>query len=225
MIPVQNTTLSSTFDFWRGRTNELANYLSTCVITTDANSATVNTVGNAVLTGMFTANALTVGVSNGTVNAYIYASYNSTSNVSSIKLGNNTSNTTLSIPTASQYGNNFHLAANGAWTYVSVTNNQVSHIGNNIFGVDAYRMSEFNGAEYLLSVKDNVGNNFLTTKVLTTHDTFNAFITEYASFSTNTTPLGRFTTQSNATHVILYFTSFLENEYANSTIKFVRTVV
>ena len=156
MIPVQNTTLSSTFDFWRTRTNEMANYVSTCVVTTDANSSTANTSGNAVITGKFSSNALNVGISNDTVNAYVYVSYNPTTNVSFVKLANTTSNTTISIPTVSQYGNNFHLASNGAWTYVSVTNNQVSHIGNNLFGVDAYKMSEFNGAEYLLSVKDNV---------------------------------------------------------------------
>lgn len=65
-ISVQNTNVTNTFDFWRNRTNEMANYLSTCVITTDANSSTVTTTGNAAITGTFTASNFLVSNSQGT---------------------------------------------------------------------------------------------------------------------------------------------------------------
>jgi hypothetical protein len=37
-VIVQNTNLTNTFDFWRGRTNELATAVSTLVITTNSNT-------------------------------------------------------------------------------------------------------------------------------------------------------------------------------------------
>ena len=54
MITVANTTLTNTFDYWRNRTNEMSNYFTTCVITTDANGSTLATTGNAEITGNFT---------------------------------------------------------------------------------------------------------------------------------------------------------------------------
>jgi len=215
MILVQNTALSSTFDFWRNRTNEMSNYFTTCVVTTDANGSTTSTTGNAAITGNFTVAGQFIS-GNTTVNTV--------ANSTSLTISNTTVSTTITGPTASQYGNNFHLASNGAWTFVSVSNGSVQHSGNNLFGIDAFPMTAFNGAEYLLSVKDNVVNNYYTSKVLVTHDTTNPYITEYASFVTNNS-IGVFTAGSNTTHVILYFTNFAPSVTANCTVKYVRTIV
>ena len=57
---VQNTLTTNTFDFWRSRTNELAYAMTNLAVTVDSNTA----VGNAAITGKFTANSLSV--SNGT---------------------------------------------------------------------------------------------------------------------------------------------------------------
>lgn len=217
MIPVQNTVLSSTFDFWRNRTNEMANYFSTCAVTTDANGSTVAATGNAEITGTFTANSISVG--NSTVNAVILT--DSPNNVFLV-LSNSSVNTQLSVPTAGQYDNNFHLAANGEWTFVSVSNNISNYDGTNIKEIDSFKVVEYNAAEYLLSVKDRSfgGNGYFTSKVLVTHNTADAFITEYAQFTTNNA-LGTFTVGTDTGRVVLYFTPTV----ANVQVKFVRTIV
>jgi hypothetical protein len=215
MITVGNTNLTNTFDYWRNRTNEMANYFTTCVITTDANGSSVTTTGNAYITGNFTVAGKFIS-GNTTVNTV--------ANSSSLTISNTILSTTIGLANTYQWGNNFHLASNGAWTYVSVSNSSVSHTGNNLVGIDAIAMSAYNGAEYLLSVKDNNANNYYTSKVLLTHDTTTAYVTEYASFLTNTA-IGVFTGGSNTTHAILYFTGTQPNASANYTVKFVRTIV
>ncbi len=215
MITVANTTLTNTFDYWRNRTNEMANYFTTCVITTDANGSTVATTGNAEITGNFTVAGEFIS-GNTTINTV--------ANSSSLKISNTLVNTTIALPNTFQWGNNFHLASNGAWTYVSVSNSQISHSGNNIIGVDAIDMTAYNAAEYLLSVKDNNANNYYTSKVLLTHDTNAGYVTEYASFVTNSA-IGVFSGGANTTHAILYFTGTQPNASANYTVKFVKTIV
>lgn len=75
MLPIQNTTTTNTFDFWRQRTNEMAIAFSNCVITTDANTSSIAATGNAAITGDFTANSFlgnnTIKVSNSSANAIL----------------------------------------------------------------------------------------------------------------------------------------------------------
>lgn len=221
MIPVQNTVLASTFDFWRNRTNEMALYFSTCAVTTDANGSTTAATGNAEILGSFT--AANLHASNGTVNAAVYVVSNSSVNNAFVKLSNSSVNTYISIPTIAQYYSSYVLAANGAWAFNPVSNGSVSHSGNNLFNIDNFLMSDYNNVEYNLSVKDNYANNYYACKVLTTHDTSTAFITEYASLITNTS-LGTFTADANNTHVRLWFTSSKDTTQANVTVKYTRIV-
>ena len=60
MLTIANTYLANTFDHWRNRTNETAYALSTCVVTTDANSGSTPATGNGGITGTFLANNLTI---------------------------------------------------------------------------------------------------------------------------------------------------------------------
>lgn len=75
MLPIQNTTTTNTFDFWRQRTNEMAVAFSNCVITTDANTSSTAATGNAAITGDFTANSFLgnniIKVSNSSANAIL----------------------------------------------------------------------------------------------------------------------------------------------------------
>ena len=80
-ITVANTANTNTFDYWRNRTNELADAMTNKTVTVDSNTAT----GNAAITGTFSANVLFLG--NTTVN--------STSNSTSIIFGNTTQNTVV----------------------------------------------------------------------------------------------------------------------------------
>lgn len=70
---VQNTALTNTYDFWRNRTNELADAMSTKTITVNSNTTT----GNAVVNGTFQANNLHI--------------------VNTLRGGNNSTSTTLTI--------------------------------------------------------------------------------------------------------------------------------
>jgi hypothetical protein len=80
-ITVANTANTNTFDYWRNRTNELADAMTNKTVTVDSNTAT----GNAAITGTFSANVLFLG--NTTVN--------STSNSTSIVFGNTVQNTVV----------------------------------------------------------------------------------------------------------------------------------
>jgi hypothetical protein len=53
-VSVNAIANTNTFDFWRNRTNELANAMSTVVVTVNSNTAT----GNAEISGTFTAGVL-----------------------------------------------------------------------------------------------------------------------------------------------------------------------
>jgi hypothetical protein len=105
---------------------------------------------------------------------------------------------------------NYPLISNGTY--------QVSNLSVQI--IDYYSMSNNNGAEYLINVKDNNANNHYTTKILTTHDTANAYITEYASITTNTS-IGTFSAWTGSNNVLLDFTPIS----SNVTIKFVRILI
>jgi hypothetical protein len=62
-IIVANTANTSTFDYWRNRTNELADAMTNKTVTVDSNTAT----GNAAITGTFTCNSMNILQSQGSV--------------------------------------------------------------------------------------------------------------------------------------------------------------
>lgn len=74
-IPIQNTTTTNTFDFWRNRTNEMAQAFTNSIVTTDSNPSSVAATGNAAITGKFTANSFyangVIMISNSMSNATI----------------------------------------------------------------------------------------------------------------------------------------------------------
>ena len=213
MIPVQNTVLTSTFDFWRNRTNEMADYVSTCVITTDANTSTTTTPGNAAISGTFTANSFFAG--NGSANLVV--------NSSILQISNSTVNTHISLPNTVQYNGNYFLGANGTWAAVpTYTGSTYANGAGVITTIDSFSILTYNTGEYLLSVKDTTtgGNNYYSSKILLTHDTVTPYLTEYAQFITNTN-IGVFTVGITGATLFLYFTPSIANTY----VKFVRNVI
>jgi hypothetical protein len=188
---IQNTAVSSTFDFWRNRTNELAYAMSTIAVTTNSNTA----VGNAAITGQFTANAILI--SNG-----------------STSIALNTPNS--AVIASGLYG----LSANGGWVYRPVSNGIVVTTGTSTQNVDSWLMSTYSTAEYVVNVKDNAANGFSATKILVVHDTGNSYITEYGTINSNGS-LGTFSSTTNATHVVVRFTP----ASVNTTVKYARTLI
>jgi hypothetical protein len=190
-VLVQNTLTTSTFDYWRNRTNELATAMSVSAVTVNSNTAT----GNAAITGTFTSNV--------------------------INISNGSSNVIISSPTAAQKtSGQYLLNANNSWTYNAVSNGSFVTTGTLIQNVDSFAMASFNAAKYLISITDNVVNNFVATELLVTHNNSNGFITEYGGINTNTA-IGAFSIGANLTHAILRYTPTT----ANATIKFARTLI
>jgi len=188
---VQNTLTTNTFDFWRSRTNELAYAMTNLAVTVNSNTA----VGNAAITGKFTANSLSV--SNGTTSVAIPAP-------SSAAINNN----------------NYYLNANGTWSYIPTNNGAATIVSAGPYIVDSFPMSSWNSAEYLLSVRDNGANSLVTTKILITHDTSTAYTSEYGTITTNSS-IGVFSANSNTSHVILNFVPSV----SSANVKFARTLV
>ena len=235
-ITVANTANTNTFDYWRNRTNELADAMTNKTVTVDSNTAT----GNAAITGTFSANVLFLG--NTTVNSTSNSTsitfgntvqntvvntssitfgntvQNTVVNTSSIFISNSTSNLTISIPTSSQYANGkFFLNANGSFVLVQDTiRGNVETSGTTNTEINNYLTNTFASAEYLLAVKDNNANNYQSSKILITHDVDNAYLSEYAIIVSNNY-VGSFFANSNTSHVRLYFNPTSTNTTINFT--------
>ena len=219
-ITVANTANTNTFDYWRNRTNELADAMTNKTVTVDSNTAT----GNAAITGTFSANVLFLGnttvnsTSNSTSIVFGNTVQNTVVNTSSIFISNSTSNLTISIPTTSQYANGkFFLNANGSFVLVQDTiRGNVETSGTTNTEINNYLTNTFASAEYLLAVKDNNANNYQSSKILITHDVDNAYLSEYAIIVSNNY-VGSFFANSNTSHVRLYFNPTSTNTTINFT--------
>ena len=201
-VTVQNTLTTSTFDFWRNRTNELADAMTNKAVTVASTAAT----GNAAVNGAISATYLIA-------NAYV-------------SIANATSNISIIVPSTSAVSNGqYYLNANGSWSavvsgYNPTSNGQVITTGLTSQVIDSYAIASYMSAEYLVSVNDNAANNKYSSKMLTMHDSVSGYVTEFAAITSNSV-VGTFSADSNTTHVRLNFTPAL----ANTTVKFVRTIV
>ena len=241
-ITVANTSNTSTFEYWLNRTNELATAMSTHAVTTDSNTA----AGNAAITGTFTANIVltntfnvntSILVGNATVNSSINSSSitigssilnssalligNSTINSTSVSLSNSTSNISITIPTVSQISNGqFYLNANGSWTTAGELSSTITTTGTSIQNIDSFSTSTYRTAEYLISVKDNVANNYYSSKLIVMHDGGNSYITEYGIMTSNSS-VGTFSANIISSNVCLQFTPIS----SNTTVKFAKVIL
>lgn len=175
-VEVAQTTLQNNFEYQRNRVNELANAMSTVVVTTNSNTAS----GNAAITGTFSANSLTAG---------------------SCRITSNTGNVVIIPPTSAETtSGEYFLGANGSWAIpkFGAFGGTVQTSGLSTQVVDRYSTANTNGAEYFIQVKNNTGVGFQASKILTLHTgnsavNGNAFSTEYAIITSNGV-LGSFST-------------------------------
>ena len=190
-VTVANVANTNTFDFWKNRTNELADAMTNKVVTVN----TAATTGNAEITGTFTANVLAGNT---------------------VYLSNTTSNLTISIPNTSVIASgDYFLNANGEWNAIvsPVTTLSVNTSGISSQQIDNYAMADFGGVEFFIRVKDQTppnANSYQAVKILTFHNGVTAFSTEYGSMISNAA-LGTFSVSTNTTHVILSMTPTLAN--------------
>jgi hypothetical protein len=201
-----------------GLNNNLANYVTATNLTNNlANyqtSAGFNANVAAYLpsyTGVLNTSSISVG--NSTVNAQISSA--------TVTLANSTVSLALVLPTSAQKANGqFYYDSVGAWTLLPTQSGSFVTTGTLTQNVDSFLMSAYYGAEYLLSVGDNVANNRYVSKVLITHDGTNAYITEYGSITTNT-DVGVFEVAANLTTVSLTFTPVS----SNTTVRFSKELI
>ena len=190
-VTVANVANTNTFDFWKNRTNELADAMTNKVVTVN----TAATTGHAAITGTFTANVLAGNT---------------------VYLSNTTSNLTISIPNTSVIASgDYFLNANGEWNAIvsPVTTLSVNTSGTSSQQIDNYAMTDFGGVEFFIRVKDQTppnANSFQAVKILTFHNGTTAFSTEYGSMISNAA-LGTFSVSANTTHVLLSMTPTLAN--------------
>jgi hypothetical protein len=182
-IDISQTTAINTFQYLINRVNDLANSVSTKVVTTDSNT----TPGNSAITGTFTANVLIANT---------------------VRVSNATSNVVISVPNTQMIANgNYYLNANGNWTplVIPISTTTINTNSTTPFQeVDTYVMNEIGAAEYFIRIKDNIANSFHASKLMTFHNNVAAFSTEYATLVSNVS-LGTFIVDSNSTHVRLLF--------------------
>lgn len=191
-VEVANTGTTNTWQYFLNRVNELATAMTTKAVTTDSNTAS----GNAAVSGTFTANVLLANT---------------------VRVSNSTSNIVISVPNTTVVANgSYYLNANGNWALIPtiIVSNTVSTTGTAPQDIDNYLMAGIGGAEFFIRIKDNNANSYQATKILSYHNTINAFSTEYGSMVSNVT-LGTFGVSTNSTHVILTVTPTSTNTTIN----------
>ena len=117
-VTVANTANTNTFDYWRNRTNELADAMTNKTVTVDSNTATGNAVVNGhFVSGTLVANVALRGGNTSTFNTLIISSNVEVSTGNTITVGNSTVNTQITS------GN---LFLNGSTLVIGNTNSNVT---------------------------------------------------------------------------------------------------
>ncbi len=149
---IANTNLTNTFDYWRNRTNECADVLSSIVVTCDSNT----TPGNAHITGTMWSNGVCIG--------------------------NNTVNTTIYAPTNAQKSSgDYFLNADGTWVLSPTQTSNGTIIGGANAVIDEWPMDSFAAADYFIVIKDPATTSYVTTKLTLVHDDIAVYLTEYST--------------------------------------------
>jgi len=189
-ITIANTSNTNTFDYWRNRTNELADVMTNYVVTTDSNTA----VGNAAISNTFTANTIVAN----TIDAN-----------SSVNVGNSTVNVSIVSPNSAQISSGeYFLNANGSWilnTSSPVVNGNTTTTGTSAQIIDSFAVADQNAVEYYIHIENNSANGYHASKILVLHSVDQAYSTEYATIVSNNS-LGVFSANVNSGNVRLYMT-------------------
>lgn len=201
-----------TFDIWVTRTNELISAANLEFMTANTNSNGSVTVGNVYLSGIL---------------------YSSVLATSELRGGNVQTSNTLPITSNVAIGETYNLSIGNSSVNVQVNSSSlviggrtvepvlaqinVQTTGTTSQLVDSFQKTEYRGAEYILTVRDNDANNFHMAKTLVFHDSgADAYVTEYGTMYSNN-HLGIFSANANTTHVRLYITPTVANTQVKAT--------
>jgi hypothetical protein len=191
-----NTT-TDTFNDWVNKTNNVATIISNNCIT--ANGSLGITDGNAYVNGFFSANTLIAqdAIRGGT---------NSSNAVLNVSLGFNTGNGTANIV-----------------QYIANTKNLTTNTALQV--VDSFTLASARTIKYLLQV-NATAIGFQSTEIMLLHNGTDAFLTEYATLTSNTSQgnMAVFTVNVASGNVNLLI-SPTTNSTTTSTVNFQRTTI
>lgn len=203
-IAVANTALTNSVDYWRARTNELADAMSTKAVTVDSNTAT----GNAAITGTFTAGTLVANVL--TITAAAFA-INSTS-ITVLNLTANAANLTYISGNTATYTTGTFTNLNGTTGNVTTLSGNAATYGTATVTnatITTLQYTTANGTTLKATTANLVslsGNAATYTHATITNATVNALIfTNMTMLTPNTTQVsnGSFYFNANGSYVYL----------------------
>lgn len=191
-----NTT-TDTFNDWVNKTNNVATIISNNCLT--ANGSLSNTIGNSYLNGSFSANTLIA--------------------LDAIRGGNNSSNAVLNVSLGFNTGNG---TANIV-QYIANTKNLTTNTALQV--VDSFAVTTARSVKYLLQV-NATAIGFQSTEIMLLHNDTDAFLTEYATLTSNTVQgnMAVFTVSVASNNVNLLI-SPTTNSTTTSTVNFQRTTI
>lgn len=196
---ISNVVIASdTFGSWVSKTNEVATAFAETV-TVKANTSGDLSTGNGFVVGIFGANTLTTTNIRG---GNVTTSGNLTI-ISNTVIGNTSSEAILVLNDAGRIKTSTYTTTN--------TDAQI---------VDSFATTDFRTSKYLISVKNTNNNDYQSTEIMLVHDDTNAYTTEYATLTTNTT-LMQFSANINSGSVRLFVTP----TFANNVVKYQRTTL
>lgn len=177
-----------------------------------------NTLSQVLSNEIVTANNGPGGGATSAGNGFVIGIFGANTLVGNVLRGANVTSTT-----AISLGSN--LISNSTNFYVSGNNVVGQLVYANTSGtttqiVDTFVPTAFRTAEYLLSITDNVANNYQASKILILQAKGAIQITEYAILVSNTA-MGAFSASINTTAAILSFTPVS----TNTTIQGVKTLI
>lgn len=226
-VAVANTELTNTFEYMRGRINELADAMTNKVVTVDATTTSGNAVVNGTVVGVtLVANTALRGGNTTTSNTL---EVSSNLNISGVQfsvganvlatserlfVGNSTVNSVVNSTTISMSGNltvnstaltigENTITANALFNLPATINTTTSGTSEQI--VDSFLLATYRGSEYVVTITDTGANAYQMSKLLVLQDGGDGLATEYGVLFTNN-QLGTFSSNANSTHCRLVFT-------------------
>lgn len=194
-ITVANTANTNTFEYWRQRTNELADAMSTKVVTVDSNTAT----GNAAISNKFTANGIVANSylrgGNSTTNGVLYISTNTSIGVgNTLTVGNTVNNTYVTYNYISVGNSSVNTQIYGGNLYLNGFILTVGTAGSNVT-INSSSIS-INGVSFSNEIL-SLGNSSVNSTINSTSIAFNSSL--FANSTTISPPTSSvFTIDSTA---------------------------
>jgi hypothetical protein len=187
-----------TFDGWILKTNNAINALIFNAVTTSNTTAGDYTYGNGFVQGRFGANTIvTTNIRGGNVQN------SSNGNINVL------SNTNF---TGSRVSVNGYIEVGQALTQIWSTNTVTT--GTSQIAIDTFANTAYRTVKYLISVTDNVANNYQSTELMLMQSGGNVFITEYATLVSNNS-VAQFSANVDSGSVNLLYTSSSANTTVN----------